>query len=374
MQDFRNILMTISIFQFLLLGIFLLFFRGENRSKNVFLSVFLISKALCFIDDYLFSSFQIFINHPQYFYIGQSFELLLGPSLLFYIKTFVEGKTVLKWKDLLHVLPFLVYSVLITLQYHILSNEEKINFLLDPASNGTTKAFLIYGTTYAHFIIYSMVTLIKILQYRKKLFNVVSNLDNWKFPWISFLLVGFILIWLTNLFFMFIPIPMLWGDIAGIITVLGIFTFVNSILLYLMRKPKIYSPIEIIPEKKYEKTQLPLEIKNEYISRLTDFMTEQKPYLNPEINLTELSGKVSIPPHHLSQLINTHYKQNFYDFINYHRIEESKKILVNSETHRKTILEVLFESGFNSKSVFNSAFRKYVGMTPSEFKKIAQNN
>ena len=68
-------------------------------------------------------------------------------------------------------------------------------------------------------------------------------------------------------------------------------------------------------------------------------------------------------------MINSKFGQNFYDFVNHYRIEEAKSIMVSNTDDKKTILEILYEVGFNSKSAFNNAFKKNTGKTPSEFKR-----
>ena len=91
------------------------------------------------------------------------------------------------------------------------------------------------------------------------------------------------------------------------------------------------------------------------------------------MNLSEctndLAGKISISPRYLSDLINRSFNQNFFDFINTYRIEEAKKMLTHDTGGRRTVLEVLYDSGFNSKSAFNNAFKKYTGITPTEYRR-----
>ena len=71
----------------------------------------------------------------------------------------------------------------------------------------------------------------------------------------------------------------------------------------------------------------------------------------------------------LSELINRAFNQNFFDFINSYRIEEAKKMLTYDSDERRTVLEVLYDSGFNSKSAFNNAFKRNTGITPTEYRK-----
>lgn len=97
-------------------------------------------------------------------------------------------------------------------------------------------------------------------------------------------------------------------------------------------------------------------------------METEKLFLDPEISLKELSEKTGISPRYLSQVINSTFKQNFFDFINHYRIEEAKRLMAGTVRKEITVLEVMYHVGFNSKSSFQTAFRKYTGTTPTEFR------
>jgi AraC-like DNA-binding protein len=96
---------------------------------------------------------------------------------------------------------------------------------------------------------------------------------------------------------------------------------------------------------------------------------EEKLYLNPDLTLRELSQKLKIPDRTLSQVIRQRTGRNFCDFVNAFRIEYAKLKMLTPENKGLTILEILYDSGFNSKSVFNFQFRKFTGKSPLQFKK-----
>ena len=98
-------------------------------------------------------------------------------------------------------------------------------------------------------------------------------------------------------------------------------------------------------------------------------MELNKPYLNPSLSLYKLADEISISPKHLSQIINSTFEQNFYQYINSYRIEVCKEILSDKTQNYINILAIAFEVGFNSKNSFNSAFKKHTGVTPTEFRK-----
>jgi AraC-like DNA-binding protein len=80
---------------------------------------------------------------------------------------------------------------------------------------------------------------------------------------------------------------------------------------------------------------------------------------------------MSIPVHHLSQVLNDRLQQNFFDFVNSYRVEEVRRRISEPSGRTLTLMAIALDAGFNSKSVFNTAFRKYTCMTPSEFRKKA---
>ena len=98
-------------------------------------------------------------------------------------------------------------------------------------------------------------------------------------------------------------------------------------------------------------------------------MIDEQPFLNPALTIQDISQEMNVPVRELSVLINHQLGQHFYDFVNTYRIEKAKEILKDSSKSKVTILEILYEVGFNSKSSFNTAFKKHTGNTPTEYRK-----
>lgn len=96
-------------------------------------------------------------------------------------------------------------------------------------------------------------------------------------------------------------------------------------------------------------------------------MDAKKPYLNMYLNLSELAESLNTYPHYLTQILNTIFYQNFYDFINSYRTDEAKNELINPHNNNLTILAIAYNCGFNSKSSFNRIFKQKTGVTPSEY-------
>ncbi|UKB81285.1 helix-turn-helix domain-containing protein [Chryseobacterium sp. MEBOG07] len=102
---------------------------------------------------------------------------------------------------------------------------------------------------------------------------------------------------------------------------------------------------------------------------MKEFMIKNEPYLDSSLTIQDLAEQLNMPVKDLSALINLYMNKHFFDFINEYRIEKAKEILKNPLQKELTILEILYEVGFNSKSSFSTSFKKYTGTTPTDFRK-----
>ena len=149
--------------------------------------------------------------------------------------------------------------------------------------------------------------------------------------------------------------------------------FIGIVSYFGFLQPEIFNglPVEkIIPFVKYKKTGLTKNHSKELKFRLENFMHNEKPFLNNELRLDDLASKLNLSRHHMSQVINEHFDRSFFDFINKYRIDEAKKML--SENDEFTITDVLYSSGFNNRVSFYKAFKKFNGITPTEFKALQE--
>jgi AraC-like DNA-binding protein/streptogramin lyase len=119
---------------------------------------------------------------------------------------------------------------------------------------------------------------------------------------------------------------------------------------------------------KYSRTRLPEDKADVYRDRLIELLVRDKIYRDPSISIGVLAGRLSIPAHHLSQVINDKMGKRFFDLINGYRIEEAKTRLANGNVEKQKILAVALDVGFGSLGSFNRAFKRYTGTTPTEFR------
>jgi len=125
--------------------------------------------------------------------------------------------------------------------------------------------------------------------------------------------------------------------------------------------------------RKYKKSGLKLETANQLIADLEKIMKEEKLYLDCDLTIDDVSLRLGMPRYYISQVLNENLHKSFSTCINEYRIEEAKHMLFNPDSNQNnksySIIDIAFEAGFNSKSMFNLAFKKITGITPSEYKK-----
>jgi AraC-like DNA-binding protein len=102
---------------------------------------------------------------------------------------------------------------------------------------------------------------------------------------------------------------------------------------------------------------------------LLRLMAEKRPYMDPDLTLAGLADMLGVTAHNLSEVINTRTGQTFFDFVNKYRVEKAVGDIRDPDKRHLKLLAVAFEAGFNSKSSFNSIFKRITGQTPSDFRK-----
>ncbi|MEL6306365.1 MAG: helix-turn-helix domain-containing protein, partial [Bacteroidota bacterium] len=173
--------------------------------------------------------------------------------------------------------------------------------------------------------------------------------------WVISIFLGNLIIWLAYY---------LVGYISYIVGALS-FSFIFYVLVTLIYFRKSQSGLFDKSLKYANKT-----IDSEDIATITNglkvLMDKEKIYIQPDLKLSDLASKLKVSTHTLSQFLNERLGKSFPSYINEYRIQEAKQ-LIRSD-HRIKLEAVAYDSGFNSKSTFNAAFKKITGVTPSKFK------
>jgi AraC-like DNA-binding protein len=356
-----------AFIQLVFFSCFLLVKRTENPVPNRILAAFLFAKAMCVSNMLLFQ-----IGRPALdscihgFLVGAPFTFLWGPLLYLYAKSLTRPDFRLKPRDALHGIPFAFMAALWTVRFYRFDAPSKRAILLS-GDLMTFRESQIQGTVLQGLIlVYTVLAFLELVRYRSAIRNSLSSIERHNLSWLTVVLCGFLTKWLFDVSYYLVLWILHRSSVGLLIGVMGtLLVFVQVLVVKSMRQPGIVFGIEDKP--KYSGSTLTEAQKREYVARLEAVMAEQKPYLDPLLTLPALAREAGVPPRGLSQVLNENLRCNFFDYVNRHRIEESKRLLPEKVGRGATVFEVLLDAGFTSKSTFNSAFKRHTGMTPTTF-------
>lgn len=261
------------------------------------------------------------------------------------------------WKryDALHLIPFLL-----ALFFNFVSLP--LGNIADAFSIGTRS-----GTILSHIIYYGYMTAIFVIlfQFKRRFLLHHASGRSKVLVWLTQLaavsLFAHTLIVLRDGFSGALPAEILTGlQMLGAVLALAITTW---IALKSLLQPDLFRDVDRRLLRLQPKTKPP---QNGDLDRVLRTVETHRPYLDPNLNLSELSYKLALTPRELSELLNGSIGVHFFDFINGYRVEHAKTLLL--ESPKRSIIQILHESGFNSKSSFNTAFKKHTGATPSAYR------
>ena len=274
-------------------------------------------------------------------FIGLSAIMAIGPLYYLFTLSSINKLFQLKWKHILHFIP-----ALIGWAFGIIINESHLQ---------TLPKFVfvfIFLSYYTHFLLYLLIS------YRYTSKQKKTGLNQDVFELLRLLFYGLLIIWIAyalNLFDEVVPYvigPILYSLVA----------YVISFIVF----QKGY--IEQIDQKKYSTTPVSNEQLERIFAKVSKFVVDDLQYKNANLTLKSLSESLNVSSQILSLVINQKSRKNFNRFINFYRIEESKRLLGLEQFKSHTIASIAFEVGFNSISSFNTAFKKLTGETPLAYR------
>ncbi|MGE5107161.1 MAG: helix-turn-helix domain-containing protein [Sphingobacteriales bacterium] len=321
-----------------------------------------------------------------------------GPVFLFYTLSLATSNFRLGFRQALHLIPFTVCLGIL------------ISGIVFTNGVGNTTREVLTIVKMISLLAYTSIVITQLKKHRNRVERIFSNTESKYLGWLKFLAWGIIVVWIISsvglLLYNFsgFKIPQygaLAGNLAlcGLIFLIGYFGVRQEAIFNFAKKngvtilpeeieiiivPQIIDN-SIIPETippdgnasepilndKYKNSGLSKQKSLELFEALGTLMKDRKPYQDTELTLFTLAKQLSIHPNHLSQIINQHHNQNFFDYINEHRVNDVKEALFSGKYDNLSLLGIGHEFGFNSKASFNRAFKKFTGMTPSAFRKTA---
>jgi AraC-like DNA-binding protein len=301
-----------------------------------------------------------------------------GPLLYLYVRHMANPYLKYAPWHTMHFVPFFVFFAVSVIFRNVSLFDDLSGFF---TIDRFTPLRIVYSACFFLSVtIYSILSFIQIRRHQARLHDIVSfTSEKMTLNWLKVLsitfYVGYVVIFILGGI----------GIIAGLIpfdpyilTFIFIAFFSFAYSFYAIRQPEMLDyPVVATTEndnvaqtgaEKYAKSGLRKEQAEEYLTILLNYMDDEKPYLDGDLTIHDLSQKTGIPRHHITEVLNEKYGRNFFTFVNEYRVREVISRINDPKYQRYTILAIAFDAGFNSKSTFNTIFKAYTGNTPSEYR------
>lgn len=372
--NFHDIILLTTIFQSIFFTL-LIFATKHDRKSDVFLIGFLLTQAAIplhilvnYGEEFRFIALEF---SPNLYRIFETAYWLEGPLLLWYTRALVYKNYQFQRFDLIYLLPLAVYFIYIYFTFYALDNDAKVELLVNYKTvDGSFLHHAIGFTRESLRVFFSVLCIIEIRRCRQQIRNRYSSIEKIDLGWLNFLVIGFlcirswaILVSLAIILFVHanIKINFEYLGLAGNYATLGL---VTALIYFGIRYSSIFEGVD----HSEPSSTVSQEVDMTLVKNIETYMLNEKPFLANILTLEQLATQLEMPPRTLSNVINRHFKRNFFEFINEYRIEEAKVQLSNPENKTKTIIQIMTDSGFNSKATFNTFFKKLVGDTPSQYR------
>ena len=335
----------------------------SNRLLAVVLTLTTVILAYTILED--LNAFKIY---PYLFFMKAHVFFLLGPLFFFYVKSLINKALKFTAKDLLHLLPFILFFLVVLPLY--LDSKETIQDVVTQKANNTTglsmSDMIIQAVLKSYYLFYLIISLSAIQKFYRNSNDSNVVLHAHRFEWIKRIILIAIFIACISMLTDFLQptqftekfVPMANVALIVLMGYLG------------LKQTDIYSVLELRrPVGKYKKSALTQEESNSIYENLMLKMKSDKLFKESDLSLPVLAKSIDFPAHHVSQVINEKFGMNYFNFISMFRIEEAKLLISETENNGMNITQIAYETGFNSISTFNAAFKKFTSLSPAEFKK-----
>jgi len=370
---------------------FILFFHPlrQNITANKWLSFFIAITGAGFICSYI----NLTGTHPESRFIYKwlnSLLFLMGPTLYISVLYFINPTKQLEKIDYLHFVPFLIYGFIENTVYF---NERSISTLILYTIN-TDVSFLVRDMLPFLLFFYIVKCYRTLIKHKKNMKLIASSIDEVDLHWLVnflFTLLFVVIIWINDALFEFALLTKITNWLYAMSIFYLAYFSIRQKNIFAYKEKDIQDISEILEKQEIKITQTEgfgnnrpeLIFKNkknttprisdeqmaELTERLSLLMSNNKLFLDNELSLPTIADQLGISIHDTSYLINRTTQDNFYNYVNRYRVEEAKKLLTSTQMEKLNILGIAFASGFNSKTAFNTAFKKYTGVSPSVYAK-----
>jgi AraC-like DNA-binding protein len=364
---FLAIMNLLGAAQGVLLALALLTTKSGRRAANLLLAALTLTISIAVSGAVLLTTNYVFA-FPHLSRLHQPFVFLAAPLLYLYLRELTTREQRFASQDFLHFIPFLLCLIYL-LPYYLQSRSQKIQVLVSEFLQESFGPwyYIRSALLITQVLVYLILVVWLIIGYSRQTRARDSARDRAVLFEVRFFVIATTALWVAVVLRYAIP------TMPNLLVPLGASMLIYAMGYLKLRRPELESAgKDEQPARKYEKSTLTPERSERYLDRLLNLMNHEQPFKDGDLTIQKLAEKLSIPSHHLSQTINERLGQSFSDFINSYRVEDAKKKLLDPAFSHLSVLGIAEEVGFNSKSSFNSVFKKHTNMTPSEFRN--QNN
>lgn len=376
--DWLHVIMLLGAVQGLLLTVVLLT-KHYNKTANRLLGALMFAFTI-YLAAAVYYDVGLVRYLPQLFGMGYPLPLLFGPLVYLYALTASDSNRHLRRWDALHFVPF-VLIVLAGLPIYLMDGPETI--ALFEALERSEPPLMILITEplkYISGVSYAAATMLFLRRHADRVKQSYSHVERVNLRWLLWLGVSAAAIWLLALGLMLLE------SFAGLrftrdddAVAVAIAVMVYAIGYLGMRQPEVfqYASSDMVPTDeesetpRYERSGLSDWEAAALKKKLLAAMDAQRPWQDSELTLADLAGLLGTTPHKLSEVLNSHLDQTFYDFVNGYRVREVQRRLSDERVKSPKLLALAMDAGFASKSTFNDVFKKHTGQTPSAYRSTA---
>lgn len=371
-----------GVLQGILLAGLLYFHHNSDRKINRFLALYIFCTSVIMALPF----FLQIAGWRNSFFI-MPFPLLPGPLLYLYLLSFKETVTVKKAAP--HFIAFVIFFFLVKWNLIIVDKLYPNSTEVPTAALRRPATMLLSLARIAQQLFYYFLARKTLIRYQDAIRHLFSETSRIDLSWAKFLVNGYLVLVLT--FVVIFPLILSYPAYFNLLLLLNM--AVGTPYLYVasyrgfrqlsiwqaqpgIKKEEVEAAIHSVEEAtsaeadkpKTAKTGVGAEKIEEMVQKITWLMEHEKLYQETELTLQQLAAKLQVPNYQVSQALNEGMSKSFYDLINGYRVEEAKRLLANPDNRNYTILSVGFEAGFNSKTTFNTVFKKFSGLTPTAYR------
>jgi AraC-like DNA-binding protein len=336
---------------------------SADRTGKYLLQIFL-GGLLAMALNTLYFLLGLHLVWPNASYLCVFLMVWIGPALWFYTARVLGlGVVPFSWPGLWHWLPGIVLQLLL-IPYNVLSGQAKIEFLM----GGTARYFFAPGFLflYVEIAVYLLMTQRTLIRHRELIAQTPEKEElRVDLDWINLVIYG-----LAGFLFLdgFVPHLRLLVPGFSFSVAMALYLFIIVAVFHATIYGRVYPFIndKARADPKYVNSGLRADTAEHYLGKLAQLMEIEQPHLDSDLSLDKLAGLLRVHPHHLSQALNDHLGKNFYDYINEQRMLHARRLLV--EQPELPVVDVAIACGYNNKNSFYNSFRRFVGMTPTEFR------